>query len=91
MQSVNDQRGERPSDISGRPGRSGSWLQKRVGRHNNLNINSEKEWFSEESGAPGNVHRKTESETEQPVVNVSHARFQKSGKAPEFRTRIFGS
>jgi len=66
-----------------RLGRSRSWLLKWVGRYNNLNKNSEKEWFREESRAPGNVHRKTDSEIEQLVVNVRKSLMEGKTKRHE--------
>ena len=67
------QRSERPSRICKSPGRSRSWLQKWVGRYNSFNRSSEKEWFKEESRTPKNVHRRTDSEMEQLVVNVRNS------------------
>ena len=62
--------GERPSKICKSLGRSRSWLQKWVGRYNSLNKSSGKEWFKEESRAPKNVHRTTDSGMEQLVITL---------------------
>ena len=45
-------------------------MQKWVGRYASFDKSSGKEWLKEESGAPKKVHRKTDSEIEQLVVNV---------------------
>jgi len=83
------QRGERPSKICKSLGRSRSWLQKWVGRYNNLNKNSKMEWFREESRAPKNVHRKTDSEIEQLVVNVRKSLME--GKTEDTKYRCIGA
>jgi transposase-like protein len=64
------QRGERPTKICKSLGRSRVWLQKWIRRYNDSGKSSKTEWFKEESRAPKNVHRKTDSEIEQLVVNV---------------------
>jgi len=79
------QRGERPSKICKSLGRSRSWLQKWVGRYNNLNKSSDKEWFREESRAPKNVHRKTDSEIEQLVVNVRKSLMEGTTEDTKYR------
>ena len=83
------QRGERPSKICKSLGRSRSWLQKWIGRYNSLNKSSEKEWFKEESRAPKNVHRKTDSEIEQLVVNVRKSLME--GKNEDTKYRCIGA
>ncbi|MEA1895778.1 MAG: hypothetical protein U9N36_11405 [Euryarchaeota archaeon] len=79
------QRGEQPSEICKNLGRSGSWLQKWVGRYNSLNKNSEKRWFKEESRAPKNVHRKTDSEIEQLVVTVRKSLMEGGTEDTKYR------
>ena len=79
------QRGERPSKICKSLGRSRSWLQKWVGRYNSLNKSHEKEWFKEESRAPKNVHRKTDSEIEQLVVNVRKSLLEGATEDTKYR------
>jgi len=64
------QRGERPSQICRSLGRSRVWLRKWIKRYNDSKKSSKTEWFKEESRAPKNVHRKTDSEIEQLVVKV---------------------
>ncbi len=83
------QRGERPSKICKSLGRSRSWLQKWVGRYNSFNKRSAKEWFKEESRAPKNVHRKTDSEIEQLVVNVRKSLME--GKTEDTKYRCIGA
>ena len=56
------QRGERPSQICRSLGRSRVWLRKWIKRYNDSKKSSKTEWFKEESRAPKNVHRKTDSE-----------------------------
>ena len=82
------QRGERPSKICKSLGRSRSWLQKWVGRYNSFNKRSEKEWFKEESRAPKNVHRKTDPEIEQLLVNVRKSLME--GKTKDTKYRCIG-
>jgi hypothetical protein len=60
-------------------------LQKWVGRYNSLNKSSEKEWFKEESGAPKNVHRKTDSEIEHLVVNVRKSLLEGATEDTKYR------
>jgi len=79
------QRGERPSKICKSLGRSRSWLQKWVGRYNSLNKGSEKGWFKEESRAPKNVHRKTDSEMEQLVINVRKSLLEGTTEDTKYR------
>nr|QNO47896.1 hypothetical protein LLFONJKP_00017 [Methanosarcinales archaeon ANME-2c ERB4] len=52
------QRGERPSKICESVGRSRVWLQKWIGRYDNSDKSSKKEWFRDKSRAPKNVRRK---------------------------------
>jgi hypothetical protein len=79
------QRGERPSKIYKSLGRSRSWLQKWVGRYNSLDKNNEQEWFKEKSRAPKNVHRKTDSEIEQFVVNVRKSLMEGTTEDTKYR------
>ncbi|MCD4681482.1 MAG: helix-turn-helix domain-containing protein [Bacteroidales bacterium] len=83
------QRGERTSKICTCLGRSRSWLQKWVGRYIGLNKSSEKEWFKEESRAPKNVHRKTDLEIEELVVNVRKSLME--GKKEDTKYRYIGA
>ena len=83
------QRGERPSKICKSLGRSRSWLQKWVGRYNNLDKSSGKEWFNEESRAPKNVHRKTDSEVEQLIIKVRKSLME--GKTEDTKYRCIGA
>ena len=83
------QRGERPSKICKSLGRSRSWLQKWVGRYNSLNKSREKEWFKEKSRAPKNVHRRTDSEIEQLVVNVRKSLLE--GVTEDTKYRCIGA
>jgi len=79
------QRGERPSKICKSLGRSRSWLQKWVGRYNSLNKSSNRKWFKEESRAPKNVHRKTDSEMEQLVINVRKSLLEGTTEDTKYR------
>jgi transposase InsO family protein len=79
------QRGERPSKVCKSLGRSRSWLQKWVGRYNNLNKSSDKEWFKEESRAPKNVHRKTDSGMEQLVITVRKSLMEGTTEDTKYR------
>ena len=63
-------KGERPSQICKSLGRSRVWLRKWIGRYNDSEKSSKMEWFTDKSRAPKNVHRKTDSEIEQLVINV---------------------
>ena len=83
------QRGEQPTKICKSLGRSRSWLQKWVGRYKSLNKSGNKGWFKEESRAPKNVHRKTDSEIEQLVVNVRKSLME--GKTEDTKYRCIGA
>ena len=78
-------RGERLSKICKSLGRSRSWLQKWVGRYNNLDKSSDKEWFKEESRAPKNIHRKIDSEVEQLIIKVRKSLME--GKTEDTKYR----
>ena len=83
------QRGERPSKICKSLGRSRSWLQKWVGRYNNLDKSSDKGWFKEKSRAPKNVHRKTDPEVEQLIIKVRKSLME--GKTEDTKYRCIGA
>jgi hypothetical protein len=63
-------KGERHSKICKSLGRSRVWLRKWIRRYNDSEKSSKTEWFKDKSRAPKNVHRKTDSEMEQLVINV---------------------
>jgi len=63
-------KGERPSEICKSLGRSRSWLQKGIRRYNDSEKSSKMEWFRDKSGAPKNIHRKTDLEIEQLVITL---------------------
>nr|QNO50262.1 hypothetical protein MIKCHCCC_00002 [Methanosarcinales archaeon ANME-2c ERB4] len=63
-------KGERRSKICKSLGRSRVWLRKWIRRYNDSEKSSKTEWFKDKSRAPKNVHRKTDSEIEQLVINV---------------------
>ena len=60
-----------------------------LGDTNSFNKRSEKEWFKEESRAPKNVHRRTDSEIEQLVVNVRKSLME--GKTEDTKYRCIGA
>jgi len=82
-------RGERPSQICKSLGRSRVWLQKWIKRYNNSGKSSKMEWFKEQSRAPKNVHRKTDSEIEQLVVNVRKSLLE--GATEDIKYRCIGA
>ncbi|MBA1341722.1 MAG: hypothetical protein C5S40_06225 [ANME-2 cluster archaeon] len=79
------QRGERPSKICKSLGRSRVWLQKWIRRYNDSDKSSKTEWFKEKSRAPKNVHRKTDSEIEQLVVNVRKSLLEGATEDTKYR------
>ncbi len=83
------QRGERPSKICKSLGRSRVWLRKWIKRYDNFEKSSNKEWFRDESRAPKNVRRKTDSEMEQLVVNVRKSLME--GKTEDTKYRCIGA
>jgi transposase InsO family protein len=83
------QMGERPSKICESVGRSRVWLRKWIGRYDNSGKNSKKEWFRDESRAPKNVHRKTDSEVEQLIINVRKSLME--GKTEDTKYRCIGA
>jgi hypothetical protein len=70
-------------------GRSRVWLRKWIRRYDNFEKSSNKEWFRDESRAPKNVHRKTDSEVEQLVVNVRKSLME--GKTEDTKYRCIGA
>jgi len=78
-------RGERPSQICKSLGRSRVWLQKWIKRYNDSGKSSKTEWFKEQSRAPKNVHRKTDSEIEQLVVNVRKSLLEGATEDTKYR------
>jgi transposase InsO family protein len=83
------QRGERPSKICKSLGRSRVWLRKWIRRYDNFDKSSKREWFRDESRAPKNVRRKTDSEMEQLVVNVRKSLME--GKTKDTKYRCIGA
>src|SRR5665648_129625 len=81
--------GELPSKICKSLGRSRPWLQKWIGRYNTINKRSQKKWFKDESRAPKNVSKKTDSELEQLVVNVRKSLMD--GKTEDTKYRCIGA
>jgi hypothetical protein len=79
------QMGERPSTICKSLGRSRSWLQKWIGRYNDSEKRSKTEWFRDKSRAPKNVHRKTDSEIEQLVINVRKSLLEGTTEDTKYR------
>ena len=85
MRSIDVKGANRPSKICKSLGRSRSWLQKWVGRYNSFNKSSNREWFKEESRAPKNVHRKTDSEMEQLVITVRKSLMEGTTEDTKYR------
>nr|QNO45778.1 hypothetical protein HJDPDKJO_00002 [Methanosarcinales archaeon ANME-2c ERB4] len=83
------QMGERPSIICESVGRSRVWLRKWIGRYANSDKNSKKEWFRDKSRAPKNVHRKTDPEMEQLVVNARKSLM--AGETEDTKYRCIGA
>ena len=83
------QRGERPSRICESVGRSRVWLRKWIGRYDNSDKSSKKEWLRDGSRAPKNVRRKTDSEMEQLVINVRRSLME--GKTEDTKYRCIGA
>jgi len=83
------QMGERPSIICESVGRSRVWLRKWIGRYDNSDKNSKKEWFRDKSRAPKNVHRKTDPEMEQLVVNARKSLM--AGETEDTKYRCIGA
>jgi transposase-like protein len=79
------QRGERPSQICRSLGRSRVWLRKWIKRYNDSKKSSKTEWFKEESRAPKNVYRKTDSEIEQLVVKVRKSLLEGATEDTKYR------
>lgn len=79
------QRGERPSKICKSLGRSRVWLRKWIRRYNDSEKSSNTGWFKEESRTPKNVHRKTDSEIEQLVVNVRKSLLEGATEDTKYR------
>jgi len=65
------------------------WLRKSIGRYDNSGKSSKKEWFRDESRAPKNVHRKTDSEVEQLIINVRKLLME--GKTEDTKYRCIGA
>jgi transposase len=83
-------KGERHSKICKSLGRSRVWLRKWIGRYNDSEKSSKMGWFRDKSGAPKNVHRKTDSEMEQLVINVRKSLLEgttKRHKVSLYRSR----
>ena len=78
-------RGELPSNIYKSLGRSRSWLQKWIVRYNSINARSKNEWFKDESKAPKNVFKKTDSIIEQLVVSVRKSLMEGKTEATKYR------
>ena len=78
-------KGERPSKICEKICRSRVWLRKWIGRYNDSDKSSKNKWFSDESKAPHNVHRKTDSEMEQLVVNVRKSLMEGDSEDTKYR------
>ena len=89
MLSIDIRGGERPSKICKSLGRSRVWLRKWIGRYDNFDKSSKLEWFRDESRAPKNVRRKTDSEMEQLVVNVRKSLME--GKTEDTKYRCIGA
>ncbi|HJH31273.1 MAG TPA: helix-turn-helix domain-containing protein [Methanosarcinaceae archaeon] len=79
------QKGERPSKICKSLGRSRVWLRKWIRRYNDSKKSSKTRWFKEESRAPKNVHRKTNLEIEQLVVNVRKSLLEGANEDTKYR------
>jgi transposase-like protein len=78
-------KGERPSKICESVGRSRVWLRKWIRRYDNSDKNSKKEWFRDESRAPKNVRRKTDSEMEQLVIAVRKSLMKGATEDTKYR------
>jgi len=83
------QMGERSSRICESVGRSRVWLRKWIGRYDNSDKNSKKEWLRDKSRAPKNVHRKTDPEMEQLVVNARKS--LRKGETEDTKCRCIGA
>jgi hypothetical protein len=82
-------KGERPSKICKSLGRSRVWLRKWIGRYNDSEKNSKTEWFRDKSRAPKNIHRKTDSEMEQPIITVRKSLVE--GTVEDTKYRCIGA
>jgi hypothetical protein len=78
-------KGERPSKICKSLGRSRVWLRKWIGRYNDSEKSSKTEWFRDESRAPKNVHRKTDSGMEQLVITVRKSLMEGTTEDTKYR------
>ena len=77
--------GERPSKICKSLDKSRSWLQKWIMRYNSVNNRNKNEWFKDESKAPKNVSRKTDSVIEDLVVNVRKSLMEGTTEDTKYR------
>ena len=82
-------KGERPSEICKSLRRSRSWLQKGIRRYNDSEKSSKMEWFRDKSGAPKNIHRKTDLEIEQLVTTVRKSLL--NGTTEDTKYRCIGA
>ncbi len=64
-------------------------MRKWIRRYNDSEKSSNTGWFKEESRAPKNVHRKTDSEIEQLVVNVRKSLLE--GATEDIKYRCIGA
>jgi transposase InsO family protein len=78
-------KGERRSKICKSLGRSRVWLRKWIGRYNDSEKSSKTEWFRDESRAPKNVHRKTDSGMEQLVITVRKSLLEGTTEDTKYR------
>ena len=78
-------KGERPSKICKSLDRSRVWLRKWIGRYNDSEKSSRMGWFRDESRAPKNVHRKTDSEMEQLVITVRKSLLEGTTEDTKYR------
>ena len=60
-------------------------LRKWIGRYDNSDKSSKKEWFRDEYRAPKNVRRKTDSEIEQLMVNVRKSLMEGTTEDTKYR------
>ena len=78
-------KGERRSKICKSLGRSRVWLRKWIGRYNDSEKSRKMGWFRDESRAPKNVHRKTDSGMEQLVIAVRKSLMKGTTEDTKYR------
>ena len=82
-------KGENPTKICTSLGKSRVWFYKWLKRYQDIGEKSRKKWFREESRAPINVHRKTDSKIESIIVHVRESLVE--GKDEDTKYRCIGA